>query len=132
MRSKLKLLYLPMMPTFELKPTKSMTESIQLDIYSDDLFKSIINKYWSNENQREERGTLPQINSYADMIDEEECVKAFFTVQIKQFCLLVNKNSSDYGIPSVLLRMLNKILCPSLSLNSNIQLLLGRVSNPLT
>ena len=92
-------LYLLMMHTFELKPAKSMAESIQLDKDSVDLFKIIINRRRINDCQIEKGGTLSNIDGYLDLLDDENYVEAKVTVQIKHLTHPVNKKGALYDIP---------------------------------
>lgn len=98
-----------MMQSFELKPAKSMTESLQLDKDSVDLFKRIINRHHINDSQLEKGGTLPTIDGYLELLDDEDYVEAKVTVQIKHLTYPANKNGAYYDIPSTIIAYAQRI-----------------------
>lgn len=87
------------MGTIELKPARSMSSSKQLDKDSIRMFKNILNGHHINDERLEESGTLPNIDGYIELLDNDDCVEAKVWVQVKHLTYPEKNDSVFYDIP---------------------------------
>lgn len=87
------------MGTSELKPARSMSPSKQLDMDSIRVFKSILNGHHINDERLEEAGTMPNIDGYIELLDNDDCIEAKVWVQVKHLTYPEKNNSVFYDIP---------------------------------
>ena len=66
-----------------LKPNKSTSPSQNLDKKSVRLVKDLLEDHHVEDSQLEEGGTLPNIDGYIELLDEEDRIEAKVTVQVK-------------------------------------------------
>ena len=87
------------MESYDLKPARSMSPSKQLDIDSIRVLKSILNGHHINDERLEEAGTMPNIDGYIELLDNDDCIEAKVSVQVKHLTYPEKNNSVFYDIP---------------------------------
>ena len=87
------------MESYDLKPARSMSPSKQLDIDSIRVLKSILNGHHINDERLEEAGTMPNIDGYIELLDNDDCIEAKVSVQVKHLTYQEKNNSVFYDIP---------------------------------
>lgn len=87
------------MGTNDLKPAISMSVSKQLDKESIRVLKSILNGHHVNDDQLQEGGTLPNIDGYIELLDNDNRIEAKVSVQVKHLTYPEINDSAFYDIP---------------------------------
>lgn len=83
----------------ELKPARSMSPNKQLDKDSIRVFKSILNGHHINDEQLQEAGTMPNIDGYIELLDNDNRIEAKVSVQVKHLTYPEKNKSVFYDIP---------------------------------